>query len=82
VFVLEAKLQIDQELPKGNQQAHMSQFLDFQTNTPIGGQCMSFAYQLHLTPNFHLFFDDLFETVNWTGVDELSLSLSAMNYFN
>jgi hypothetical protein len=82
VFVLEAKLQIDQKLPKWNQQARMSQFLDFHMNTPIGGQCMSFAYQLHLTPNFHLVFNDLFETVNWTGVDELSTSLSAMNYFN
>ncbi len=83
MFVLEAKLQIDQELPKWNQQARMSQFfLYFQTNTPIGGQCTSFAYQLHLTKNFHLVFDDLFETVNWTGVDELSLSLSTMNYFN
>jgi hypothetical protein len=60
----------------------MSQFWDFETNTPIGGQCTLFAYQLHLTPNFHLVFDDLFETVNWTGVDELSLSLSAMNCFN
>ena len=82
MFVLEAKLQIDQKLPKWNQQARMSQFLDFQTNTPIGGQCTSFAYQLHLTPNFHLVFDDLFETVSWTGVDELLSSLSAMNYFN
>ena len=82
MFILEAKLQIDQKLPKWNQQACMSQFLDFQTNTPIGGQCTSFAYQLHLTKNFHLVFDDLFETVNWTGVDELSLSLSTMNYFN
>ncbi len=82
VFVLEAKLQIDQKLPKWNQQACMSQFLDFQTNTTIEGQCTSFAYQLHLTPNFHLVFDDFFETVNWTGVDELSSSLSAMNYFN
>jgi hypothetical protein len=82
VFVLEAKHQIDQKLPKWNQQACMSQFLDFQTNTPIGGQCMLFAYQLHLTPNFHLVFDDLFKTVNWTGVDELSSSLSAMIFFN
>ncbi len=82
VFVLEAKLQIDQKLLKLIWQACMSQFLDFQTNTPIGGQCTSFAYQLHLTPNFHLVFDDLFKTVDWTKVDELSLSLSAMNYFN
>ncbi len=82
VFALEAKLQIDQKLPKWIRQARMSQFLDFQTNTPIGGQCTSFAYQVYLTLNFHLVFDDLFETVNWTGVDELSLSLSAMNYFN
>ena len=60
----------------------MSQFLDFQTITPIAGQCTSFAYQLHLTPNFHLVFDDLFEIVNWTGVDELLSRLSAMNYFS
>jgi hypothetical protein len=53
-------------------------------DTPIGGQCTPFAYQLHLTPtpNFHLVFDNLFETVSWTSVDELSSSLSAMNYFN
>jgi hypothetical protein len=82
VFVLEAKVQIDQKLPKWIQQAYISQFLDFQTNTPIGGQYTSFAYKLHLTLNFHLVFEDLFETVNWTGVDELSSSLSAMNYFN
>ncbi len=82
VFVLEAKLQINQKLPKWIWQACMCQFLDFQINTPIGGQCTSFAYQLHLTPNFHLVLNDLFEKVNWTGVDELSSSLSAMNYFN
>ncbi len=33
-------------------------------------------------PKFPSCFDDLFETVNWTGVDELSSSLSAMTYFN
>ncbi len=82
VFVLEAKLQIDQKLPKWIWQACMSQCLEIQTNTPIGGQCTSFAYNLHLTPNFHLVFNDLFKTVNWTGVDELLSSLYAMNYFN
>ncbi len=31
---------------------------------------MTFNYQNHLTVQFHLVFDDLFETVIWTGIDD------------
>jgi hypothetical protein len=71
VFVLEAKLQNDQKLPKWNRRARMGQFVGFSDE-----HSSLVANARHLTtnfisPQFHLVFDDLFETVNRIGVDDL-----------
>jgi hypothetical protein len=70
VFVLEAKLQNDQKLPKWNRRARLGQFVGF-----LDEHSSLVANVHHLTTNFislqfHVVFDDLFETVNRTGVDE------------
>ena len=70
VYVLEAKLQNDQKLPKWNRRARLGQFVGF-----LDEHSSMVANVRHLTtgyisPQFHVVFDDLFETVNRTGVDE------------
>ncbi len=70
MYVLEAKLQNDQKLPKWNRRAHLGQFVGF-----LDEHSSMVAYVGHLTtgyisPQFHVVFDDLFETVNCTGVDD------------
>jgi hypothetical protein len=70
VYVLEAKLQNDQKLPKWNRRARLGQFVGF-----LDEHSSMVANVRHLTtgyisPQFHVVFDDLFETVNRTGVDD------------
>jgi hypothetical protein len=70
VYVLEAKLQNDQKLPKWNRRARLGQFVGFSDE-----HSSMVANVRHLTtgfisPQFHVVFDNLFETVNCTGVDD------------
>ncbi len=70
VYVLEAKLQNDQKLPKWNRRARLGQCVGF-----LDEHSSMVAYVQHLTtgyisPQFHVVFDDLFETMNCTGVDD------------
>jgi len=70
VYVLEAKLQNDQKLPKWNRRDCLGQFVGFSDE-----HSSMVAYVRHLTtgyisPQFHVVFDDLFETVNHTGADD------------
>ena len=70
VFVLEPKLQNDQNLPKWNRQARIVQFLGFSN-----GHSSLVANVCNLTtgnilPPFHLVFDELFETVICTIYDD------------
>ena len=70
VFVLEAKLQNDQKLPKWNRRAHMGQFVGFSDkhSSLVANVChLSTDF---ISPQFHLVFDDLFEMMNRTGVDD------------
>jgi hypothetical protein len=70
VYVLEAKLQNDQKLPKWNRRACLGQFVGF-----LDKHSSMVANVRHLTtgyisPQFHVIFDNLFETVNCTSVDD------------
>jgi hypothetical protein len=70
VFVLEAKLHNDQKLPKWNQRARMSQFVDFSDKHSSLVANVRHSSTNFISPQFHVVFDDLFKTVNRTGVDE------------
>ncbi len=70
VFVLEAKLQNDQKLPKWNQQAQMGQFVGFSDKYSSLVANVRHLSTNFISPQFHVVFDDLFETVNRIGVDE------------
>jgi hypothetical protein len=69
VFVLEAKLQNDQKLPKWNRRAQMGQFVGFSDEHSSLVANVRHLSTNFISPQFHLVFDDLFETVNRTGVD-------------
>jgi hypothetical protein len=70
VNVLEAKLQNDQKLPKWNRRACFGQFvgfLDEHSSMVANVQHLTTGY---ISPQFHVVFDDLFETVNCIGEDD------------
>ena len=69
VFVLEAKLQNDQKLPKWNRRARMGQFVGFSDEHSTLVANVRHLSTNYISPQFHVVFDDLFETVNRTGVD-------------
>jgi hypothetical protein len=71
VFVLEAKLQNDQKLPKWNRRAQMGQFVGFSDEHSSLVANVRHLTTNFISPQFHLVFDDLFETVNRIGVDDL-----------
>jgi hypothetical protein len=68
VFVLEAKLQNDQKLPKWNRRAHMGQFIGFSDEHSSLVANVRHLSTHFISPQFHLVFDDLFETVNGFGI--------------
>jgi hypothetical protein len=70
VYVLEAKLQNDQKLPKWDRRACLGQFVGFlaEHSSMVANVChLTTGY---ISPQFHVIFNDLFETVNHTGVDD------------
>ena len=69
VFVLEAKLQNDQKLPKWNRRARMGQFVGFSDEHSTLVANVRHLSTNYISPQFHVVFDDLFETVNRTGVN-------------
>ena len=83
VYVLEAKLQNDQKLPKWNRRAHLGQFVGFSDEHSSMVANVRHLTTGYISPQFHVIFEDLFETVNRTGVDDQkSSSLFAMDFFS
>jgi hypothetical protein len=70
VFVLKAKLQNDQKLPKWNRRARMGQFVGFSDKHSSLVANVWHMSTNFISPQFYVVFNDLFETVNCTGVDE------------
>jgi hypothetical protein len=70
VYVLEAKLQNNQKLPKWNRRARLGQFVGFSDKNSSLVANVRHLTTGYISPQFHVVFDDLFETVNCTGVDD------------
>ncbi len=81
MFVLEAKLQNDQKLPKWNRQAQMGQFVGFSDKHSSLVANVRHLSSNFISPQFHVVFDDLFETVNRIGVDELVVESICQDLF-
>ena len=67
VFVLEAKLHDDQKLPKWNQRSRMGQFLGFSDAHSTLIATVRNLRTGFISPQYHVVFDDLFETTFRTG---------------
>ncbi len=70
MYVLEAKLQNDQKLPKWNRRARLGQFVGFSDEH---SSLVANVWHLttgYISPQFHVIFDGLFEIVNCIGVDD------------
>jgi hypothetical protein len=63
VFVLDPKLQNDQKIPKWNRRARMGQFLGFSESHSSQVALVRHLITGHVSPQYHVVFDDLFQTV-------------------
>jgi hypothetical protein len=70
VYVLEAKLQIDQKFPKWNGRARWGQFVGFPDEHSLLVASVRHLTTRYISPQFHVVFDNLFETVNCIGADD------------
>jgi len=66
-IVLEPQLQNDQKLPKWNRRARVGQFLGYSDQHSSLVANVRHMSTGHVSPQFHVVFDDLFETVIRTG---------------
>ena len=69
-YVLEPKLQNNQELPKWNRQARMGQFPGYSRFHSSTVALVRNLHTGHVIPQYHLVFDDKFETVFSGGKSE------------
>ena len=75
-------MQNDQKLPKWNQQARMGQFLGFSDeHSSLVENVLNLSTE-NIPPQFHLVFDNLFETVIHTKYDDNVLTKFARIYLN
>jgi hypothetical protein len=70
VYAHKAKLQKDQKLPKGNRRGRLGQFVGFSDEHSSLVANVWHLTTRYISPQFYVVFDDLFETVNCTGVDD------------
>jgi hypothetical protein len=82
VFILEAKLQNDQKHPKWNGRAQMGQFVGFSDKHSSLVANVRHLSTNFISPQFHVVFDDLFNTVNRMGVDEPVIESICQDCFN
>ena len=67
VSVLEAKFQNDQKLPKWNRWSRKGQFLGFSDEQSTLVATVRNLKTGYISPQYHIFFDDLFETTFHRG---------------
>ena len=67
MFVLKAKLQNDQKLPKWNRRSHKGQFLGFSDEHSTLVANVRNLKTGYIYPQYHIVFDDLFETTFCRG---------------
>ena len=63
VFVLDAKLQDGKKLPKWNRRAQMGHFLGFSRSHSSLVAMVRNLHTGHVSPQYHVVFDDKFETI-------------------
>jgi hypothetical protein len=73
VYVFETKLQNDQNLPKWNRRTCLGQFVRFLDEHSYMVANVCHLTTRYISPQFHVVFDNLFETVNCTGVDDWAI---------
>ena len=72
-YVLEAKLQNNQKLPKWNRRARMGQFLGFSRHHSSTVALVRNLRTGHVSPQYHVVFDDKFQTIFNEGRTEAEL---------
>ena len=70
VYVLDAKLQDGKKLPKWNRRARMGQFLGFSTTHSSLVAMVRNLHTGHVSPQYHVVFDDKFETIFNNGMPD------------
>ena len=73
VFVLEAKLQNDQKLPKWNHRSRKGQCLSFSDKHSTLVPTVQNFRTWYISPQYHIVFDDFFETTSSRGEKPLWL---------
>ncbi len=71
VYVLDPKLQDGQKIPKWNCHSRLGQFLDFSDSHSSLAANVCHLSMGYVSPQYHLVFDDLIETVFSTGNEAL-----------
>lgn len=82
VFVLDPKLQNDQKIPKWNRRSRMGQFLGFSNDHSSLVANVRHLSTGHISPQYHVVFDDLFETVFSTGENDATVDAICNNLFD
>jgi hypothetical protein len=80
--VLEPKLQNDQKLPKWNQHAHVGKFLGYSDAHSLLVVNVHHMSTGHVPPQFHVVFEDLFETVMQYGDNNAVVNSICNGLFN
>jgi hypothetical protein len=81
-IVLDPKLQNDQKLPKWNRRARVGQFLGYSDeHSSLVANVRHFSTG-HVSPQFHVVFDDLFETVICNGDNDVVVNSICDGLFN
>ena len=78
-YVLEPKLQDNHKLPKWNRRAWMGQFLGFSCQNSSTVALVRNPHTGYISPQYHMVFDDKFDTIFHTGKSTEELTKPAMN---
>ena len=81
-FVLEQKIQNDQKLPKWNWRSRVGQFIRFLDEHFSLVDNLQHLSSGNISPHFHLVFDDLFETVNKQGDNDITIEVICSDIFD
>ena len=81
-IVLDPKLQNNQKLPKWNRRAHVGQFLGYSDEHSSLVANVRHLSTGHVSPQFHVVFDDLFETVICNGDNDAVVNSICDGLFN
>ena len=81
VYVLEARLQDNQKIPKWNRRARMGQFLGYSRQHSSTVALVRNLHTGYVSPQYHVVFDDKFETVFHDGKSPEQIDTICNNLF-